>query len=43
MDIPLLLFGKIAQLFVFMLLGFLSVKVKLLKSEDSRWPLNPPA
>lgn len=35
MDIPLLLFGKIAQLFVFMLLGFLSVKVKLLKSEDS--------
>lgn len=35
MDIPLLLFGKIAQLFVFMFLGFISVKVRLLKSEDS--------
>ena len=35
MSIPLLLLGKIAQLFVFLLLGFISVKTRLVKSEDS--------
>ena len=35
MSIPVLLFGKIAQLFVFLLLGFISVKTRLVKSEDS--------
>ena len=35
MSIPLLLFEKIAQLFVFLLLGFISVKLRLVKSEDS--------
>ena len=33
--IPYLLFYKIVQLFIFMLLGFLIVKLKLLKSEDA--------
>ena len=35
MEIPLLLFEKIAQLFMFLLLGFISVKLGLVKSEDS--------
>ena len=33
--IPYLLFYKIAQFFVFMLIGFLIVKLKLVKSEDA--------
>lgn len=35
MSIPVLLFEKIALLFVFLLIGFISVKTKLVKSSDS--------
>lgn len=35
MSIPVLLFGKIAQLFVFLLLGFISVKTRLVKSSEA--------
>lgn len=35
MSIPILLFGKIAQLFVFLLLGFISVKTRLVKSSEA--------